>query len=166
MGSAFFGCRPRLILPTWLLNSDELRAVQVCTALFFLARKNRRMNYYNILGVNFDANDAEIRAAYRAKALRFHPDKNMEQRSQAEVRFKLIHEAYNTLSDPNRRRKYDATYAHRPVKVHDDDSFDVEIDEFGIRVHDMSIHNLADLNCAFETEISEAVHVSNVSKAN
>ena len=115
------------------------------------------MDHYAVLGVSFGASDVEIRSAYRAMALRYHPDKNIEQRSQAEVRFKLLHEAYHVLSDPERRRKYDATYAHRSVKVRDDDVLDVEVDEFGVRVHDMAIHRLADLAAAFEPPLGDAL---------
>jgi curved DNA-binding protein len=62
-------------------------------------------DYYKILGVERDADSAEIKRAYRALALKYHPDKNPE--SSAENRFKEINEAYEVLGDPEKRAKYD-----------------------------------------------------------
>ena len=60
-------------------------------------------NYYSILGVTPDSDDAEIKSAYRRLARKFHPDVNP---SGAEM-FKDISEAYDTLSDPKKRLQYD-----------------------------------------------------------
>src|SRR5919109_3699706 len=60
---------------------------------------------YNVLGVQHDASDDEIRRAYRRLARELHPDVNND--PQAERRFKEITAAYQTLSDPARRRQYD-----------------------------------------------------------
>jgi molecular chaperone DnaJ len=62
---------------------------------------------YDVLGVSRDATQEEIRKAYRALARAHHPDVNHED-PQAEHRFKEINLAYQTLSDPARRRQYDA----------------------------------------------------------
>jgi len=62
-------------------------------------------DYYKIIGVKRDASEAEIKRAYRALALKYHPDKNPS--SEAVDRFKEINEAYEVLGDPNKRRKYD-----------------------------------------------------------
>ncbi|XP_051893828.1 dnaJ homolog subfamily B member 5 [Pristis pectinata] len=62
-------------------------------------------NYYNILGINSEASDDEIKKAYRKMALKFHPDKNKE--PNAEEKFKEIAEAYEVLSDPKKRSIYD-----------------------------------------------------------
>ncbi|PAA65995.1 hypothetical protein BOX15_Mlig034118g4, partial [Macrostomum lignano] len=64
-------------------------------------------NYYAILEINPDASEAEVRKAYRQMALRWHPDKNQTNPDEAERRFKLISEAYEVLSDPEKRRIYD-----------------------------------------------------------
>ena len=63
-------------------------------------------DYYKILGVNKNATDAEIKSAFRKLALQYHPDKNPDN-PQAEEMFKEINEAYQVLSDPEKRRKYD-----------------------------------------------------------
>ncbi|MBC6472427.1 MAG: J domain-containing protein [Hormoscilla sp. GM102CHS1] len=63
-------------------------------------------NYYEILGVPRDASVEEIKKAYRKLARQYHPDLNPGDK-EAEERFKDINEAYEVLSDPNRRSQYD-----------------------------------------------------------
>lgn len=65
------------------------------------------MDFYVILGVKRDATQQEIRRAYRRLARRFHPDINPGDAT-AQQRYQLIVEAYDTLTDPSRRRHYDA----------------------------------------------------------
>src|ERR1700727_1318934 len=63
-------------------------------------------DYYDILGVARGASGEEIKAAYRALARQHHPDV-AEDKAQAEHRFKEINEAYEVLSDPQKRAQYD-----------------------------------------------------------
>jgi len=63
------------------------------------------MDYYQILGVNHTASEAEIKRAYRRLAVSYHPDKNPD--PQAENIFKQVNEAYDILSDPEKKRQYD-----------------------------------------------------------
>jgi molecular chaperone DnaJ len=65
-----------------------------------------KRDYYEILGVSRDSSPDEIKKAFRQLALKFHPDRNNEDRS-AEERFKEVNEAYSVLSDPDKRMQYD-----------------------------------------------------------
>lgn len=62
-------------------------------------------NYYQILGVSFNANEEELKVAYRELAKQFHPDVNPSKDTLAH--FQLISLAYDVLSDPIKRKKYD-----------------------------------------------------------
>lgn len=62
-------------------------------------------NYYDILGISQSVNQREIKTRYRKLALKYHPDKNSSRR--VEEKFKQITRAYNTLKNPESRKKYD-----------------------------------------------------------
>ena len=68
-------------------------------------------NYYHTLGIDRHSTDDEIKKAYRKLALKYHPDKNKQ--PGAEERFKEIAEAYEVLSDPNKRAAFDR-YGEEP----------------------------------------------------
>lgn len=64
-----------------------------------------KRDYYEVLGLKKDANDADIKKAYRTLAKKYHPDMNKE--AGADKQFKEVQEAYETLSDPQKRATYD-----------------------------------------------------------
>jgi molecular chaperone DnaJ len=72
-----------------------------------------KKDYYDSLGVNRDASDEDIKKAYRKLAMKYHPDRNPDSK-EAEEKFKEIKEAYEILSEPEKRRAYDA-YGHAGV---------------------------------------------------
>ena len=96
-----------------------------------------KRDYYKVLGVQKNAGAEEIKRAYRQAALKYHPDRNRE--AQAEQRFKEAAEAYEVLSDAEKRQRYDR-FGHAGLEgagVHDfsgmgiDDIFSIFGDLFG-----------------------------------
>jgi molecular chaperone DnaJ len=75
-----------------------------------MAKGNQR-DYYEVLGVSRTAAVEEIKSAYRKAALKWHPDRDPENKADAEIKFRECTEAYSVLSDPQKRQLYD-TYGH------------------------------------------------------
>jgi len=73
--------------------------------------KTQQRDYYEVLGISRTAAVDEIKAAYRKSALKWHPDRNPANKSEAEVKFRECTEAYSVLSDAQKRQIYD-TYGH------------------------------------------------------
>src|SRR3954469_10870178 len=72
-----------------------------------------KRDYYEILGVAKNANEEEIKKAYRKLAIKYHPDKNPDDKA-AEDKFKEAAEAYEVLSNPEKQQRYDQ-YGHAGV---------------------------------------------------
>src|SRR6266849_6400714 len=73
--------------------------------------KGNQRDYYEVLGVTRTAAVDEIKSAYRKAALKWHPDRSPENKSEAEIKFRECTEAYSVLSDTQKRQIYD-TYGH------------------------------------------------------
>ena len=86
---------------------------QAILSLFFVTTvsggKIKMQDFYEALGVSSSANQTQIKAAFKKMAMRYHPDRNPGNK-QAEETFKLLNEAYHTLSDTIRRSRYDSRF--------------------------------------------------------
>ncbi|CAH1760323.1 14007_t:CDS:2 [Entrophospora sp. SA101] len=80
-----------------------------------------RTCYYELLGVQTNATEDEIKKAYRRRALEWHPDKNHHRIEEATGQFSLLQEAYEVLSDPNERTWYDG---HRDAILREGDDYE------------------------------------------
>src|ERR671920_2196111 len=88
-------------------------------------------DYYEVLGVSRDASETEIKKSFRRLARELHPDVNQE--PDAEDRFKEAAEAYEVLSDTERRRTYDA-YGHEGLRS---GGFQPNFNDFGGSISDL-----------------------------
>src|SRR5262245_48563565 len=101
------------------------------------------MDFYVILGLERGATLADVKRAYKRLARRFHPDINPGDRMAAQ-QFRQISEAYETLSDPDRRRSYDATGRAAAPNV-GDATFGFEGFDFTVSVHGHDAPTFGDL---------------------
>ena len=98
--------------------------------LYFIMSKAKK-NYYRILGVFKDTEASQIKKAYHKLALKWHPDKNPNNREECEEKFKEISEAYGILSDPDKKKQYD-----------DDDDDDIyDEDDDGVYDEDDDVYD-------------------------
>jgi len=78
------------------------------------------MDYYNVLGISREATTADVEKAYRKLAIQYHPDKNIGSGIDTTEKFKVIAEAFETLSDINKRARYNyknpVVYHHNTKK--------------------------------------------------
>jgi molecular chaperone DnaJ len=100
-----------------------------------------KLDYYDVLGVSRDASQDEIKRAFRKLAFKYHPDRN--KRPDAEERFKEVSEAYAVLSDPEKRRQYDAQgfegikKQYRQEDIFNRRTFQDVFSEFGFNADDL-----------------------------
>jgi len=94
-----------------------------------------KRDYYEILEVPRNAGPEEIKRAYRRKALKYHPDNYKGDKAEAEAKFKELAEAYEVLSDPEKRQLYDR-FGHEGLR--------------GAGLHDFSTMGLGDIFSMFE----------------
>src|SRR5947207_745082 len=85
-----------------------------------------KRDYYEVLSITRTASDEDVKRAYRRLAMKYHPDRNEgDGKHEAEVKFKECAEAYEVLSDPEKRRRYDQ-FGHQGVSgQHDFSHMDV-----------------------------------------
>src|SRR5487761_1237223 len=90
-----------------------------------------KRDYYEVLAVTRESTSDQIKSAYRKAALLWHPDRNPENKADAEHKFREASEAYSVLSDPQKRAAYDR-YGHAGVsgQVFDASNFGTIFEEF------------------------------------
>lgn len=127
-------------------------------------------DYYQLLGVDKNASDAEIKKSYRRLAMKYHPDRNKDDSGDAEEKFKQVKEAYEVLSDQKKRAAYDQ-FGHAGVdpsmgagaggfggaEGFSDIFGDVFGDIFGGGRRRSSVQRGADLRYNLELSLEEAV---------
>jgi len=87
-----------------------------------------KRDYYEVLGVKRDASQEEIKSAFRQLAKKWHPDRNPDNKAEAEERFKEIAEAYAVLSDEQKRQQYDQ-FGHEGLRGGEPDFRGVSIED-------------------------------------
>ncbi len=99
-----------------------------------------KRDYYEILGVAREAGPEDIKRAYRKGALKFHPDNYKGDKTEGELKFKELAEAYEVLSDPVKRQRYDR-FGHQGLR--------------GTGMHDFSSMGFGDIFSMFEDIFGE-----------
>eukprot|EP00898_Chlorokybus_atmophyticus_P007481 jgi/Chlat1/7734/Chrsp66S07208 len=113
-----------------------------------------KRDLYEVLGVPRDATEDQIKQAYRKLALKFHPDKNTGAVEEAAEKFKEVAYAHGILSDPNKRRQYDAG----GLEAVDLDGLDMELDLASLGTMNTMVAALfSKLGVPIKTAVSAAV---------
>ncbi|XP_033003946.1 uncharacterized protein LOC117046225 [Lacerta agilis] len=109
------------------------------------------VDYYKILDVPQSASLSDIKRAYRSKVLRWHPDKNPDNRAEAEQKFKEVVEAYKVLSDRSTRNQYDgsSTEAFKETKRPEDEKHLSVFDHNGTKIFFTKQRSSSDFSVSF-----------------
>jgi molecular chaperone DnaJ len=113
--------------------------MELCRERNVSARVAKKADYYEVLGVAREATPDEVKRAFRKLAMQYHPDRNKE--AGAEGKFKEISEAYEVLSDPEKRQRYDR-FGHQGLT--------------GVGMHDFSHMGVEDIFSVFEDILGDA----------
>jgi|GEM_PF-1307920 len=97
---------------------------------------NQHKNYYEVLGISPSASTKEIKKAYRKLALKYHPDRNPNNKKAEEI-FKMISEAYSVLVDEERRKAYDENLNIRSEQYYTEHAHENEDNETVITWEDL-----------------------------
>jgi len=107
-------------------------------------------NYYKILGVERNATQEQIKKAYRKLAMKWHPDRNCENKKEAETQFKEIGEAYSILSDNKKRKIYDQ---------YGEDGINHQFSSFG-NAHDIFKQFFGENNSLFNDIFNDNININ------
>ncbi|ETE67564.1 DnaJ-like subfamily B member 7, partial [Ophiophagus hannah] len=109
------------------------------------------MDYYKVLDISQSASMSDIKRAYRSKVLRWHPDKNPENRKEAEQKFKEIVEAYKVLSDKSTRNHHDGNSkdTSKGTKKAEDEKHLSVFDQDGIKIFFTRQRSSSDFSVSF-----------------
>ncbi|XP_069110987.1 dnaJ homolog subfamily B member 6-like isoform X3 [Argopecten irradians] len=106
------------------------------------------VDYYKVLGVPKEATVAELKKAYRKLALKWHPDKNPDRKEEAEKKFKEISEAYEVLSDQEKRGIYDK-YGKEGLQGHQNNGHDYDMGGSFHGFHGFQFRDPEEVFCEF-----------------
>jgi DnaJ family protein A protein 1 len=125
-----------------------------------------KKSYYDVLDVSKDANEKEIAKSYKRLAIKYHPDKNISNKEEAEEKFKEITEAYEVLSDPKKRDIYDK-YGEEGLKqgnhVDPEEVFKQMFGMFGGPRTEDDI-DIPDLKCVLELSLEQMYNGCKIKK--
>jgi len=116
-----------------------------------------KQTYYEMLDIKSDASEAEIKRAHKKLALKWHPDKNPENKEQAQKKFIEVQQAYEILGDPEKRRRYD----NQKSFFSDDagEQWDGADNSGGFEPPGEALHTVAQLNEILDGQEPVAIHV-------
>ena len=116
-------------------------------------------DYYKTLGLEKDCNENDIKCAYKKLAMKYHPDKNINDKDAAEQKFKEISEAYEVLSDKEKKYNYDNG---RNVTIHNHNPFDIYKQFFNNQFSFNTDINLS--HCSMGSSINTTTQIINNKK--